>query len=343
MSNVATMLSPGQTITEFPGCSPAKLPDEVVQSERPLILRDLVADWPLVKAARQSADMADEYLRRFYNSRPVRASVGPPEIGGRIFYTEDLSELNFKTVRTQLDEFLDSLKHHRDSPRPPAHYVGSVDVDSILPGMRSENDLDLVHLDPSVRIWIGNQTRIAAHYDFTYNIACVAAGSRRFTLFPPEQLENLYIGPLDFTPAGQSISLVDFNKPDFEKYPKFREALPHAQVADLKPGDAIFIPGMWWHHVESLDSFNVLINYWWRSTPAYLGTPLDALNHALLSIRDLPAAQREIWRGIFDHYVFVPDEDVAAHIPEDRRGVLAPIDEPSARKLRALLLKRLNR
>ena len=162
-------------------------------------------------------------------------------------------------------------------------------------------------------------------------------------LFPPDQLENLYVGPLDFTPAGQSISLVDFHEPDFEKYPKFREALRHAQVADLAPGDAIFIPGMWWHHVEGLDSFNVLINYWWRNTPAYLGTPLDALNHALLSIRDLPAAQREIWRNIFEHYVFAPDEDVTAHIPEDRRGVLAPVDEISARRLRALLLKRLNR
>jgi hypothetical protein len=340
---LTTVLNAEQTVREIAGCSPMQMPEQVLNSRQPVILKGLVADWPLVKAAGQSADAADAYLRGFYNGRPVRASVGPPEIKGRIFYTEDLSDFNFKTVRTQLDEFLDSLQIHRDSVRPPVHYVGSVDVNSILPGLRDENDLDLAHLDPSVRIWIGNQTRIAAHYDFTDNIACVAAGRRRFMLFPPDQLENLYVGPLDFTPAGQSISLVDFHEPDFEKYPKFREALRHAQVADLAPGDAIFIPGMWWHHVEGLDSFNVLINYWWRNTPAYLGTPLDALNHALLSIRDLPAAQREIWRNIFEHYVFAPDEDVTAHIPEDRRGVLAPVDEISARRLRALLLKRLNR
>lgn len=337
------MLNVERTITKFAGCSPTRLPEEVLHSEQPLVLPGLVADWPLVEAARQSADAADEYLRSFYNGRPVAASVGPPEIEGRIFYTEDLAELNFKTMRTQLDEFLDSLKIHRDSTRPPCHYVGSVDVNSILPGLRDENDLDLARFDPSVRIWIGNQTRIAAHYDFTDNIACVAAGSRRFTLFPPDQLENLYIGPLDFTPAGQSISLVDIRDPDFEKYPKFRDALRHARVADLMPGDGIFIPGMWWHHVEGLDSFNVLINYWWRNTPAWLGTPLDALNHALLSIRDLPPVQRGIWRDIFEHYVFAPDEDVAAHIPEERRGVLAPIDEMTARRLRALLLKQLNR
>jgi hypothetical protein len=223
------------------------------------------------------------------------------------------------------------------------HYVGSISVDHILPGLRDKNDLNLRQFEPSVRIWLGNQTHIAPHYDVPDNIACVAAGRRRFTLFPPDQLPNLYVGPLDRTPAGQAISLVDLREPDFDKYPKFREALSHAQVAEMQPGDAIFIPSMWWHHVEGLDSFNVLINYWWRTVPAFMGTPLDVLNHAFLSIRDLPESQRNTWRDIFEHYVFAPDDDVTRHIPEDQRGVLSPSDELSARKLRALLLKRLNR
>jgi len=119
--------------------------------------------------------------------------------------------------------------------------------------------------------------------------------------------------------------------------------LQHAQVADMQPGDALFIPSMWWHHVLGLESFNVLINYWWRSVPDWMGNPMDVLNHALLSIRDLPDAQRKIWQNIFAHYVFEPDDEVVAHIPEGARGVMAPIDEPTARKLRGLLLKRLNR
>jgi len=336
-------MSAEQQIREISGCTPARIPDEVLRSEQPLILRGLVAEWPLVKAARQSAEAADQYLRRFYNQTPVTVSVGPAEIDGRIFYNDDLSGFNFEMQRAQLDEVLDEIKRHRDQGNPPVHYVGSTTVDYVLPGMRDENDLDLGEIDPLVSIWLGNQTCIAAHYDIPDNIACVAAGRRRFTLFPPEQLENLYVGPLDFAPAGQSISMVDLRNPDFDVFPKFRIALEQALVAEMEPGDALFIPSMWWHHVEGLDSLNVLINYWWRTSPAYMGTPMNVLNHAFLSIRDLPAAQRRAWQRIFEHYIFEPDDDVVANIPEESRGVLSPIDDLSARKLRAQLLKQLNR
>jgi quercetin dioxygenase-like cupin family protein len=36
-----------------------------------------------------------------------------------------------------------------------------------------------------------------------------------------------------------------------------------AMEAELSPGDAIFIPMGWFHHVEALERFNVLVNYWW--------------------------------------------------------------------------------
>ena len=148
-------------------------------------------------------------------------------------------------------------------------YVGSTNVDNWLPGFRAENDINLHAQTPLASLWIGNQSRVAAHYDFPTNIACSVAGHRRFTLFPPEQLENLYVGPVDFTPAGQPISTVDFAQPDYAKFPRFKDALRHARVADLEPGDAILVPSMWWHHVEALESVNVLVNYWWRRTFFY--------------------------------------------------------------------------
>ena len=190
---------------------------------------------------------------------------------------------------------------------------------------------------------MGSRSRIAAHWDLPDNIACCAVGRRRFTLFPPDQLENLYVGPLHFTPSGQEVSLVDFHNPDFDKHPKFREALKSARVAELEPGDAVFVPSMWWHHVEGLESLNVLINYWWRQSPDYMGTPVNVLKHALLTIRDLPAEQRRAWHDIFQYYVFDADDSTFEHIPERAQGPLGPINEQTARMLRAELLKKLNR
>jgi ribosomal protein L16 Arg81 hydroxylase len=212
-----------------------------------------------------------------------------------------------------------------------------------LPGFRDQNDVAVPSDDVVVSAWIGNRSRISAHFDFPDNVACVVAGRRRFTLFPPDQIKNLYIGPVDLTPAGQAISLVDFANPDFDRFPKFEKALQSACVYELEPGDAIFIPSMWWHHVESLSSFNMLVNYWWCSTPAIMGAPMDALMHAILSIREIPQPQRDIWKALFDHYVFSADESVYEHIPEQGRGCLAPMDNASAAKLRTEINNKLNR
>jgi hypothetical protein len=330
-------------IEEIAGVDPQSLSDELLTRTQPAVFRGLVSSWPIARAGRESAAATDAYLRRFYKDATVNAMLGAPDIGGRFFYSDDLTGFNFKPVRIRLDAVLDEIARQSKSEIPPAIYVGSTTVDTCLPGFRAENDLAFGNRQPLVSIWLGNRTRIAAHHDLPDNIACVVAGRRRFTLFPPEQLENLYIGPLDFTPAGQAISLVDFAQPDFEKFPKFAEALRQAQVAELGPGDAIFIPSMWWHHIESLDALNVLVNYWWRRSPAFMDSPMNALMLAILTVRDLPPQQLKAWQNLFRHYVFEADERTAAHIPPQARRVLGPLDAEAARELRARLLQRLNR
>ena len=330
-------------IRELEAFDPATVVEQVAAEAVPVVIRGLATAWPMVEKGHDSMSAIGSYLLQFYQDAPVTAFVGEPGEGGRIFYTEDLARTNFRQIKTRLGWVLDTIREHESDPAAPALYMGSAAMDVFLPGLSQENSLDFGRLQPSVRIWISNRTTVAAHYDVLDNIACVCAGRRRFTVFPPEQVGNLYVGPIDFTPAGQPISLVELDDPDFDRYPRFASALEHAQSATLNAGDAIYIPSMWWHHVQSLDALNILVNHWWRDVPAWMGAPGDALLHALLNIRGLSAAQRRAWQAIFNHYVFEADEDTTRHIPSDRLGALGSLDEDQARAIRALLRNKLNR
>lgn len=339
------MLADAKPIRERRGDAPGALAEALQAPSGPTVLRGLVAHWPMVAAARESVQASVAYLHGFASADapPVVATVAAPEVGGRVFYNDDLCGFNFRQEQVPLRAVLDTLLKYTGHASPPMIYVASTTLDTWLPGFRGDNDLSLEGRDPLASIWIGNRSRIAAHQDVPDNIACVVAGRRRVTLFPPDQLRNLYIGPLDFTPAGQAISLVDFAAPDLKRFPRFAEAMRNAQVAELEPGDAVFIPSMWWHHMEGLESFNVLVNYWWRDAPGWMDTPMNVLMYALMTIRDLPQHEREIWKDVFRHYVFEADADTAGHIPEPARRVLSPLDDARARDLRARLLKRINR
>ncbi|WP_294324412.1 cupin-like domain-containing protein [uncultured Sphingomonas sp.] len=327
-------------IAEVEAADAATLDRLLREATAPFVVRGLVSDWPLVKAARQSSQAARDYLVRHHRDIPFTVSVGQPGSGGRLFY-DDAMAMNFATVRAKLPDILGEMGRVEQSTDPRPIYLASIDMRGFFEGLDEANRVDLGTREPLASIWIGTRTRIAAHNDLPANLACVAAGRRRFTLFPPDQFANLHLGPLDNTPAGRAVSMVDFNAPDVERHPRFAEALAHAQVAELAPGDAIHIPSLWWHHVEGLEPFNILVNYWWRDQPRWLGQPQDALHHAIFAIRDLPEDQKAHWRAVFDHYVFTNDDAVTAHIPEGGRGVLDPLTAESAGRLRSFLLRQL--
>ena len=333
-------------IPEIPVADPGRVPlGELLAAGRPAVLRGVARDWELVRQGLASGQDARRYLTSFYNGRPIDFNFGGPEAGGRAYYTDDFGALNFKVRRDRLDSVLTEMEAHLHDDPAPLYYVASLPTDYCLPGFRADNQLDFqTHgVDPPPSIWIGNRTIATCHYDAPNNIACVAVGRRRFTVFPPEQIFNLYPGPLEPTPGGQAVSTVDFTNPDFERFPKFREALAAGLSAELEPGDAIFVPSMWWHHVEGLSDFNTLVNYWWLSAPAHVPTPMNAMLHALWTVRDLPEREKAAWRNVFEYYVFGAADRARAHLPEKSQGMLAPIDETRSRQLRAFLINKLNR
>lgn len=312
-------------VEEIPIPSREAFEREVRPGFRPVVLRGAAADWPVVRAGRLGAREAMAELERFDGGARLEVMAAPPEVGGRFFYAEDMRGFNFAREATSLGALLAKLRELADKADPPAVYAGAASIPTTLPGFAAAHPFALAGPagDGQARVWIGNAMQVATHFDLSDNFAVVAAGTRRFTLFPPDAVADLYVGPLDTTLAGQPVSMVDPLAPDLAAYPRFAAAQQRALQADLEPGDAIYIPTLWWHHVTARKPFNILVNYWHND--ARQGGGFLAMVHAILAIRDRPEPERQAWRAWFDHLVFgTGAPDSAAHLPPHARGVTGP-------------------
>ncbi len=245
----------------------------------------------------------------------------PPSAHGRIFYNEDSSGFNFIREKDERVGGGEARAKNGRFGNAPALAVQSASIPECLPGFAAENVLELVDAAVTPRIWIGNAVVTPAHFDESSNIACVVAGRRRFTLFAPEQIANLYIGPLGNAPTGTPISLVSFREPDHERFPQVSRGAracagrrDGAGRRDLHPGALVAPRGVA------------------RAAPTYAGEllvegrsgqaggaafgALDSLLHAILGLRTLAPGEREAWRAIFDYYVFGEGDAASSHIPE---------------------------
>ena len=328
------------TLPEIPayhGVTPQSFRDEIYPLGKPAVLKGYVANWPAVKAARRSVTAVCDYLSAADTGQNIPVMYGPENIDGQFFYAEDLKGLNFTKKPAGLSQTLADLQANPAS----AIYIQSATTPEILNNFERENSLDIVHDSVVPRIWIGNRLTVQTHFDLSDNIACVVAGRRRFTLFPPSQTKNMYIGPFENTLAGPPISMVKPDDYDPEKYPNFAQALEHGLSSELEPGDALYIPYFWWHHVQSLAPFNILVNYWWNDMNPDLGSPFDALLHAFITFSGMPDRQRKTWQEAFDHLVFKENGPVADHLPEEVRGVLGEHSREHRRHMRQNLVRAL--
>jgi hypothetical protein len=303
----------------------------------PIVLRGAAADLPVSQAAATVAGLC-AYLRDFDSGRTAQAFVGDPAIGGRYAYGDRPDGFNFARETLGLGAALDRIAHAAAEPDQPSVYCGSLPAEDHLPGFAEANPLPLVPEAVLPRLWIGNASTIACHYDRFDNLACVIAGERRFTLYPPDAIGDLYIGPIDHTMAGQPVSLAATADPQDPRYPRFAAAQARALTVTLRPGDALYLPKLWWHQVEATAPFNLLMNYWWDGFASGPDSPYTALLLAMTTLAERPPAERAAWRAFFDHYAFRPDGHPLAHLPPERHGLLADSRENRGR-VRAFVMQ----
>jgi hypothetical protein len=289
-----------------------------VGASKPLVLRGLIEHWPSLAAGRNSPAALNGYLKSLDRGIPGPVMEAPAGTHGRFGYSADLREFTFSTRQRGISETLDRIERQMDRPNASIIAMQMLPLATHLPDFVQQNPMPLL---PQIAplLWLGGRVRTQIHHDRDHNLACVVAGRRRFVLFPPEQVVNLYIGPIDNPPP---LSIVDLEAPDFSRFPRFAEALQTAQIAEVEPGDAVFMPRHWWHHVTSRDPYNAMVNYWWGTHAQGLENPYDCFLAALLALKDLAPPERIYWQAMFNAYVFRSDGNAVEHIPPDLRGVL---------------------
>ena len=125
-------------------------------------------------------------------------------------------------------------------------------------------------------IWLGPEGSVTPlHRDSADNFAFHIFGSKRWTLFPPEQHPNLGILALDGlqkTGGEFAISEIDVEDPDLERFPEFEKAKPIELELNTRGGEVLFLPAGWHHHVRTLET-SLMLNYWVEDpeySPAFL-------------------------------------------------------------------------
>jgi lysine-specific demethylase 8 len=201
---------------------------------KPVVLTGKTDAW----AARKGWTLAS--LRERFGQLPVNAVINQPE--GVPYFHPDKGHRQPMTLAT----FLDMLEA---GPALPC-YVDQL-VLSSLAGL--EQELDLKALYPPedwptfTALWLGSaNTRSGMHFDGNDNLYTQLIGSKRIFMAHPDEAARLYPFLEDFCK-----SQVEPEAPDLQRYPEFRKVILY-QV-DLQPGEVLFMPRVWWHHLRSLE------------------------------------------------------------------------------------------
>lgn len=310
----------------------------VMERCEPAILPGAARHWPIVSGG--DAQDAAKALAHFDAGRPVELFVGKAEDSGRYYYgDESLEGFNFERRTMAFGDALRLIIAGAGAPGHDRLYMGSLPIESFLPGAERLTPVGFLPETVRPRVWIGHASSVACHYDTMDNVACVAAGRRRFILYPPDAIGDLYVGPLDRTMAGQPVSLAAGAQPGDPRFPRFERARSRALVAELGPGDGLYIPKLWWHQVEATEPLNILVNFWWDGFAAGPDQPYTTMLLAMAAIAERPAAERAAWRAWFDHYAFRPDGHPLAFLDEAQHGILGPLRAGNYGRLRAMVMR----
>ncbi|MDQ3288330.1 MAG: cupin-like domain-containing protein [Pseudomonadota bacterium] len=228
--------------------SPAEFRKHFLRKERPVKIAGALEHWPAMKK------WSLEFFEKEYGEQTIGVETFEPgERGpGNNSPHGYVKYLRFREMR--LKELIQIL---RDKP-DHMYYMASHPFRKSFPGLRSDvgvhpyikghiEHIPGAHMDSY--LWIGPPgTHTPTHTDPMPNFLTQVMGRKTVYLFPADQCrKNLYIGQFE----RETFSPVDFDNPDFEKYPNYRDCTIYKAI--VEPGETLHIPRNWGHCVISMD------------------------------------------------------------------------------------------
>ncbi|MAM17618.1 MAG: cupin [Gramella sp.] len=221
---------------------------DYVRPQKPVVIKKLIQDWPAYRKWNL------EYIREMAGDRTVPLYDDRP-ISSRFKFNEAHAEM-------KMSDYIDLLE------REPTNYrIFLYNLLKQVPKLQEDfsfPDIGLRFLKQLPMLFFGGaNSRVFMHYDIDYaNILHFHFhGKKQCILFPPSESKNLYKVPH----ALISREDIDFNDPDFEKFPVLKKA--QGYITELNHGETLYMPEGYWHHMTYLTAgFSMSL----RATPRTL-------------------------------------------------------------------------
>jgi LPS sulfotransferase NodH len=226
-----------KTVERRSGVSRAEFLEKYYAANRPVILCDLMSKWKAMKR------WTPEYFKATCGDTMVEIMVDRDK--NPSYETED-------SKHRQMVRFGDFVDRVAGSDGSNDCYLTARNKFFSNPEVRPLlKDLEIFpeYLDGKpdwMFLWYGPKNTVTPlHHDLMNIFMAQVQGRKRITLVPATEMELVYNNNGVYSP-------IDIEKPDYDLFPKFREA--NVMQVELEPGEVLFLPIGWWHHVRALDT-----------------------------------------------------------------------------------------
>jgi len=200
----------------------------------PIVLTELMSDWPATH--KWNVD----YLKQVAGDQVVPVYSSKPAQGKQHQHAAE--------KQMPLSAYLELLENGENDLR-----MFFYNILENVPALLEDFDYPSLGMKFFKRLPVlfvgGKGAKVQMHYDIDLAnlVLCHFGGPKRVLLIPPEQTEFMYKVPFSFS----ALHSVDFGSPDFDQHPALAKL--DGYVAELKHGDALFIPSGYWHYITYHD------------------------------------------------------------------------------------------